>query len=212
MYYKILDGKHGGSGSFLCPPGHPALTHSIYGWGSKSASTRTGPDGASYIGSIDSALEAETDPLMRDDNLAVLAPLVRQLHTDADLVCSEGYLRHTYGYFRNCYSLDGQDRNASRAVIPPALPADATDEQKAERARMYPPERHLAYLTVKQYFPEHQPRLDLIEDASGGYGTHACPRCGETVQYEARFDGFCKVTTMPSWRYEPLCQDGQPHG
>src|SRR5258707_15761841 len=81
MYYKIMSGKHGGSGSFLCPPGHPALTHSIYGWGSKSWATRGGPDAASAVMGIEGALEAASEARdgWKDTDLAVLAPAVRRL-------------------------------------------------------------------------------------------------------------------------------------
>ena len=69
-----------------------------------------------------------------------------------------------YAYMSTCYSQDGIDRNVSNAkcgVKPGGMP----------------PERHLAYLAVKKYYPEAKPRLDLIKtppawgkDRSKAYG------------------------------------------
>jgi hypothetical protein len=58
-----------------------------------------------------------------------------------------------------------------------------------------PPEHHLGYLCVRSYFPDHQPRTDLIADPGTGYGSHPCVKCGRAVQYEARQDAFAEVLT-----------------
>ena len=50
------------------------------------------------------------------------------------------------------------------------------------------PEQHLGYLTVKQYFPDHEPDLDLIAGKGTLYGSKPCIYCGKSVQYEARWD------------------------
>ena len=57
---------------------------------------------------------------------------------------TEEWVRDCYKYFRNCYSLDGQSREISKCV------------------REGPSEYHLAHLHIIQFFPEYQPRLDLI--------------------------------------------------
>ncbi|MFL4491702.1 hypothetical protein ACJ6WD_10665 [Streptomyces sp. VTCC 41912] len=79
------------------------------------------------------------------------------------------------------------------------------------------PERHAAVSCVRQYFPGHQPRLDLIENPTKGYGSWPCSKCGERVQYEAKFDKHAVVTTridgrgMTHWSYGLECADGEPH-
>lgn len=79
------------------------------------------------------------------------------------------------------------------------------------------PARHLAVLTVREYFPDHEPRLDLIADPGHGYGASPCTKCGEKVQYEAKFDKLAKVTTrmdgrgMTHWTYETDCPEGGDH-
>lgn len=50
-----------------------------------------------------------------------------------------------------------------------------------------PVERHAGYLTVRHFFPEHTPRLDLIADP-GVKGNAPCLKCGRQVQYSPRLD------------------------
>lgn len=79
------------------------------------------------------------------------------------------------------------------------------------------PARHLAVLTIRQYFPDHEPRLDLIESPGTGYGAHPCTKCGATVQYEAKFDKRAKVDTrvdgkgMTHRTYGTECPEGGDH-
>jgi hypothetical protein len=79
------------------------------------------------------------------------------------------------------------------------------------------PERHAAVACIRQYFPEHQPRLDLIENPTNCYGKFPCSKCGELVQYEGKFDKYAVVTTrmdgrgMTHWSYGLECTDGEPH-
>jgi hypothetical protein len=151
----------GSMGSFLCPPGHPMLFHHIE-HGKK--------DDPNLMVGLDYALD--------ESNIDVsntLRARVRKMYDDAELVNSELWQRSVYGYFKNCYSPDGVDRNVSKCVI------DNTDTR--------PPEHHLAYLTVRRYFPDAQPRVDLIA-SRGDYGSKVCLDCGKTVQYEAQVDGF----------------------
>ena len=74
-----------------------------------------------------------------------------------------------------------------------------------------PPEHHLGYLCVREYFPDHQPRLNLIADPGHGYGAGTCSKCGQRVQYEARHDALCVVTSGARWRYDPDCPRGGQH-
>lgn len=74
---------------------------------------------------------------------------VRQLLADAAIECSEGWLREVYSYYRGYYSPDGKDRNVANAVT-------------GERG----PSHHLAVLAVREWFPEHEPRMDLIQGES----------------------------------------------
>jgi hypothetical protein len=79
------------------------------------------------------------------------------------------------------------------------------------------PERHLAVLCIREYFPDHEPRLDLIVDPGKGYGSWPCTKCGERVQYEAKFDKHAVVTIrmdgtgMTHWSYGTECVKGGDH-
>lgn len=170
MYYRIVrDGK--GSGGFLSPPGHPDLTHSLRGWPTAAKASRS-PQDPHVWASISYALDEANDDVPES-----VREQARKILAEAELKCPEGWLRQVYGYFAHCYSPDGTDRNVSHCVI------DADNR--------LPAEHHLAYLTVRQYFPDHAVRADLIDDPARGYGSYACPKCHEPVQYEARFEGYC---------------------
>lgn len=111
--WRIVSGKDGGSGSFLCPPGHPALTHSVYGWfssGTGKPNTRR-PSGPNVIGGVGDLAELE-----ESDYPAGIKAGIRRLFDSATLVCSPDWVANVYGYFRNSYSPDGTDRNVSNAI------------------------------------------------------------------------------------------------
>jgi hypothetical protein len=79
------------------------------------------------------------------------------------------------------------------------------------------PERHAAVACIRQYFPDHTPRLDLIENPGKGYGSYPCDKCGESVQYEAKFDALAVVSTrlagsgITQWSYKTDCDKGGNH-
>jgi hypothetical protein len=167
----------GSSGSFLTPPGHPMHFHHVEDGPAKNPN---------LIAGLDYALG---DPY--GDVPVDLQARVRALYDATTLVDSELWQRMVYGYFRNCYSPDGTNRDVGDAIIDPT--------------RSLPPERHLAFLAVKTYFPDAEPRLDLI--ASGGdYGTKKCTKCGATLQYEAKVDAFAEAITAAT-----ACPSGGAH-
>jgi hypothetical protein len=221
-FYKIVSGKDGGTGSFLCPPGHPAHQYSLYGWNSKSVATRK-PEDPSSIGSVEGALE---DPY--GDIQPEVKAQARRIFADAELVCSEAWLRNVYGYFRYSYSPDGAERNVSKPVSWKPFPCSCGYSASRTRADLQshmdskgithqpaitpqpPAEHHLGYLCVREYFPDHRPRVDLIDNPGRGYGQYPCDKCGQPVQYEARKDAWCVVTISP-WRYNESCPSGGKH-
>ncbi|MER6605726.1 hypothetical protein ABT282_07370 [Streptomyces sp. NPDC000927] len=79
------------------------------------------------------------------------------------------------------------------------------------------PERHAAVAHIREYFPDHEPRVDLIENPGKGYGSYPCDKCGEKVQYEAKFDKLAIVSTRASrsgvtqWSYGTECAKGGDH-
>lgn len=165
LYVIKHDGR--GAGGFLCPPGHPAHEYSLEGyWNGKRKAN------ADMYGSIEYVFDPQSgaSDVVRDR--------VRKIMDSATLVCSENWVRMVYGYFRNCYATEDGDRSASDCIIPKKGDAPLPDE------------RHLGYLTVREYFPDHEPRHDLIEDPDKGYGSWPCVKCGLSVQYEARYDAF----------------------
>lgn len=138
---------------------------------------------ADFIGSID----YDDEPLPE-----AIAARIAHIKASATLVCSEPWQRHVYLYFQHMYARESGNRVASMAIT--------------DHANALPPERHLGFLMVREFFPDHEPRLDLIMPSDiKGYGSYPCVHCGKRVQYDARIDG-----------YEPLsgdkaCTDGNAH-
>lgn len=163
--YRIVRGS--GMGGFLCPPGHPNLFFTVVG----AATARKLAGDPHTMMSVDSA--AKDDSGVPDE----IRRQARELLETTPLVRSERWERNVYGYFRNSYSPDGENRNVQHTL------------------RQGPPEHHLGFLCVREYFPDAEPRLDLIADAGGGYGTQPCLKCGKRLQYEAKVDGFAEAIT-----------------
>jgi hypothetical protein len=227
LYLIKHDGQ--GSGGFLCPPGHPNLSYSVEGYYGGRVKPVSGPD-----------LIAGLDYLIRDeygDVPATVKAHAGQIMRDAELACSEKWLREVYGYFRNSYSPDGVNRNVSDAISSSKVHCRCGAEfwnrrgleshlSRLTTAETYdhfeiatpkpPPEHHLGFLCVREYFPDHEIRLDLIENPAAtrpGYGAHSCPKCGQKVQYEARCDAYVVVTVNIGgpWKYNAECPGGGTH-
>lgn len=211
-----------GSGdSLMCPPGHPMLTHHL------EAGKPTNP---SLIAGLDYALRNEYG-----DVPTAIRQRVEALYAKAQLVRSEWWEREVYGYFRNCYSPDGVDRNVQHLLIvgmsepyyrehPKVLSGEVTLSEYSslnegpvvtwDDPRVVP-EHNAGFLCVRKYFPDAKPRLDLIKALQLGLqlsGTRPCIKCGEGVQYEAHLDAFAVVTPdFPKWKYSRACSAGGQH-
>lgn len=68
----------------------------------------------------------------------------------------EKWIKYVYSYFKHSYSPDGSSRDVNNAVI--------------DSKNSHPLNHHLGYLMVKQYYPNHQPRKDLISTEKSYYG------------------------------------------
>lgn len=229
LYVIRRDGH--GSGGFLCPPGHPAHFYCVEGyWGG-----RRKPSGPDLMAGLDYLIRDEYGDI--PDSVKARA---QKIMDSAKLTCSEAYVRNVYGYFRNSYSPDGTDKNVSHAISAGKIRCACGQEswRRAGLAAhlekhasaftafgvavrstpghgelpplQLPATHHLGYLCVQEYFPDHEPRLDLIADPGNGYGAHDCAKCGTRVQYEARHDAWCEVKTSP-WRWLPDCPAGGKH-
>jgi hypothetical protein len=175
-----------GMGGFLCPPGHWNHFYVLEEY--------TSPRGRKVIGSFQ--LEYVFDVAAHADSGIKTQAL--RIMTDAPLADSDLWERYVYGYYRNMY-----------------LPEDGSlraDDLIRDSEHSLPAERHAAVASIRQYFPGHQPRLDLITDPGTGYGSWPCSKCGLRVQYEAREDALCVVrNTGPGWVRDPVCDHGGPH-
>lgn len=192
-YYRIIAGS---MGDFLCPPGHPNHFYELRG--ARRGQLMKNPH---TISSVESAASEESAEYLPTE----IVRQARHLLRSAQLVRSELWERYVYSYFRNSYSADGINRNADRLLIVGMAwhvdkgsrysSLNRSDEKlRADDPRVIP-EHHAAYLLVKSYFPEADPRLDLIADASGGYGQKTCAKCGKSLQYEAKVDAFAEAIT-----------------
>lgn len=208
--------RSGSMGSFLVPPGHPALTHEVrvyYPRGNARITPALRRDADGYM-SIDSVLTDEYAP-------ESVKARVRRMMDSANLVYSELWIRSVYGYFRNSYAPadDPTNRNVSDAYMyRPGCTLCRNPQDDAIHTSVTvpgwhawsplplpPATRHLGYLAVREYFPEHEPRTDLIENPGKGYGSYPCVKCDQRVQYESRKDAFCVVTSGMRWSYNDVC-------
>lgn len=215
LYVIRKDGQ--GSGGFLCPPGHPNLEYVVYGY--YKGHRKQEPDSVS---SIEYLIENKYS-----DVPGSMQAQANKIMDGAQLVYSERWVRYVYGYFRHMYTPGDGSRNASDAISTSQLHCVCGALTYNSKGLSYhlekegdghhqvfplpPAERHLGYLTVHDYFPEHTPRLDLIEDPGKGYGAYLCAKCGQRVQYEARKDALCVVKSGSRRTYDPVCPKGGAH-
>lgn len=167
LYVISRDGK--GVGGFLCPPGHWNHEYALHAY--YNGRRKPVVDG---LYTIEYALDQESQAAES------VQAKVHAIMASSELVCSELWLRNVYGYFRNCYAAQDGSRDVSRC--------------RTDRTHALPAELHLAVLHVRQFFPDHQSRADLIADPGKGYGAFACLNCGLRVQYEPRNDALVTLT------------------
>lgn len=212
-----------GSGGFLSPPGHPHHRYTVEGYFGGKMRPVSGPN---FIGALDHLIE---DPW--GDVPADVKERAHKIMAEATLEPDEDWIRQVYGYFAHSYSPDGVDRNVSNAVSTSklhcrcgqefwrqseldrhldGLSAEASYAHYAVAKPLPPAEHHLGYLLVREYFPDHTPRADLIAHPEGNYGNRECTKCHERVQYEACRRGWCKVEIQP-WRWIRECPAGGMH-
>lgn len=186
--YKIVKGD--GAGGLLNPPGDPSHTYSIESY---SSSRKNASMTGSY--SIDS-----TDEWIPED----VREQARQILDKVDRAASELWIRNVYGYFRNMWTTDGKPWTNVRDLA-------------SGRPEGAPDEWHAAAVYVRKWFPDHEPRTDLIDNPGKGYGSYPCVKCGQRVQYEARFDALAIVSTSmrpgggTDWSYVTDCPEGGAH-
>lgn len=174
-----------GYGSFLVPPGHPDHLYEV----------RDGRGGDHHVCTISYAATHNVSSSERVS--ARIRQQARLLLADVKPVWSELWCRCIYGYFKNCYLGPDGETDAGKLLVKPAdvLPFD-----------LYTPDRHAATAYIRRYFPDHQPRLDLIANPGKGYGRYPCLFCHQIVQYEERADGH-----VTSRHASPSCPIGGRH-
>jgi hypothetical protein len=186
--------RDGGSGGFMNPPGDPAHTYSVVEYSSSRHNARM----LASMNLESAATEDYVPEHIRKRAAEILATATR--------IPSELWVQSVYGYFRGMYAPNGETwTNAG----------DLLSAREADQP--YPAEWHAGYVWVKKFFPDHEPRTDLIADSGKGYGSYACVKCGERVQYEARLDALAIVSTRLSgsgitqWSYITECTTGGVH-
>lgn len=137
LYFKLINE---GTGGFLNPPGDAEHTFCL----ASSYRRAIGPNSDRM--SLRCALETEWVPNnVKEDVRNLLA-------AHPGDVKSEKWQRDIYNYFTNCYSPDDIDRSTSKCEV--------INEPLLQL--MMTPEKHLGYLFIKKFDPDHTPRLDLI--------------------------------------------------
>lgn len=121
---------------------------------------------------------------------------------------------------RHAEALDASDEFTSVKIQPAQNDGDLFVPERvvavvADVPEPMDPERHSAVACVREYFPDHKPRLDLIANVKSPTGL--CEKCGNKVQYEAKLDKLAIVSTrmdgtgMTHWSYNTKCTDGGDH-
>jgi hypothetical protein len=217
-----------GMGGFMAPPGHPDHFYEVRGYwprGNRAVNIARRRE-ADSCSSLSGTLKDEFG-----DVPASVKAQAQRIMDRAEMTCSEAWVRSVYGYFRNSYSPDGTDRNVSNAISTSKVHCRCGEDFWNQRGlnahldkfaedihnhyqvtkTMPPAEHHLGYLCVRSYFPDHAPRLDLIDNPGHGYGSYPCAKCSKTIQYEAREDAFAEVIPGASWKYVTDCPQGGKH-
>lgn len=189
--FRIVEDQ--GQGGFLCPPGHPRLRYTLKGG--------TNQNPSHTLASLDYALEPYAASFIPQR----VIDKARKLLDEAVLIRSELWERHVYGYFRNSWSPDGIERDASKLHTGTGWHRGDDGEPVFDRD----PRTHAAFLLVRKHFPDAEPREDLIV-SGGDYGSRNCSTCGASVQYEPRTDDF-RIFGLEDSPNHGLCTDGKPH-
>lgn len=167
-----------GQGGFLSPPGHPDHEYVIEGRRprAREADVYTG------VGSVLSSPDEYPPHVVR---------MAQRVMDKAELICSDRWVRMVYGYMRTMYVPWTEDDRADKLLRDPLghMPAS----------------RHAAVRVIRRYFPDHEPRVDLIKNPGKGYGSWPCIHCGQRVQYEARADALAVVVPGRRWTYTTTC-------
>lgn len=129
------------AGCFLEPPGHPTYRYSFCAGYDRGY-------GFQEYGSVQYLYEVAKEHRLKTI-LTVVRPLVKFNPLSLDDEKSVKWINGVYAYFRHCYSSDGENRSASDCIV------DSKDK--------LPPEHHLAYLHVKEYYPDYKPDLERIK-------------------------------------------------
>lgn len=126
-----------GMGGFLNPPGHAEHNFSV-----REYDVHGQEEGSSSL-----SYAAQHAAEWGHPGIARAAQ--RKLAAHPGTFTSE-WEREVYAYFANCYSPDGQERNASKCEIIRGVTCKPS------------PTWHLAYLHIRQFFPEYTPNHALI--------------------------------------------------
>ena len=124
---------HSGCGGFLNPPTHPEHNKSV-------ESTRRDQ----FIICLTTA--STCDWIKDNVRIAAKELLDSWIAPDIDSEEIQDWIHQVLGYFRNCYSPDGVDRNVSNCKI--------TNGNPFEIGIM----RHLGVLHILKYYPEYEPK------------------------------------------------------
>ena len=119
-FYRLV--RPGGSGSFICPPGHPRHDYELHEYSSPRGRRVQG------VFAVDYALEpiAAAYPY--------LVHQVQKIMDGAELVESEAWIRMVYGYFRSMYAPLGGS-HADCALVLQSRPPGGQRQRGLRRAR-----------------------------------------------------------------------------
>ena len=143
-----------GQGGFLNPPTHPE--HNFH------VQHKFKKDGEFYM-SLTGAIESDW---IEDSIRERAQDLLNEWEKDKlplDHEDIKDWIHQVLGYFRNCYSPDGEDRSVSNCKILDVNPFQLEGKMKETAIK-----RHLGILMIREYYPKYEPKADDFLNAYWG--------------------------------------------
>jgi len=142
-----------GMGGFLNPPTHPE--HRLSVQSKKKNSFSMSLSAAIDCRYLDDATKQEAKDIL--DNWKKL-PL--------NDITVQDWIHHVLGYFKNCFSPDGVDRNANNCLIWIEKDAKNYGSKWCNFERNY--NNHLGVMLIRKYYPEYEINENDFENAYWG--------------------------------------------
>jgi hypothetical protein len=143
----------GGMGGFLNPPTHPEHYRSVKSY-----------QGNHFFMSLSFATECERlDDETRNGAAVILSNWVKPSINDEPV---QDWIYRVLGYFHNCYSIDGKDRDVNNCLI--WIEKDKKSFGDKWKNFQRNRNRHIGVMFIREFYPEYMPTDDDFHNAYWG--------------------------------------------